>query len=482
LVSTLATDLGNTVVFSSLLLGGALHVFAKESVSNAVYLHDYFSKHPIDCLKIVASHWRALSIDEKLLLPVKLLIFGGEALPSRLIETIRLSGTHCQVVNHYGPTETTIGKLLHLVDWNRQYNATIPIGKPFSNTRVYVLSKELQLCPVGVPGQLYIAGDGVARGYLNNPELTKEKFIKNPFDKEGSSLMYGTGDLVKYLSGGDIEFIGRVDEQVKIRGYRIEPGEIASVLEQSDLVKQAVVLAKEDNQGNKRLIGYVVAEGGFDKEGITGYLKERLPEYMIPANIMELDSLPLTANGKIDRQALPDPDATEPLSDQYMAPRNAAEEALASIWQDVLGLEQVGIHDDFFELGGDSIITIQVVSRARRMGYELQVGDIFSYTTIARLSALLEQRADNSLELSGEQGELGGTSGLLPIQQWYLEREVAGISHFNQSVLLKIDKTVSSQPLKAAIKQLTSHHDALRFKYYQSAGKWQQSYGLKKAH
>jgi amino acid adenylation domain-containing protein len=154
LVSTLATDLGNTVVFSSLLLGGALHVFAKESVSNAVYLHEYFSKHRIDCLKIVASHWRALSMEEKLLLPVKLLIFGGEALQSGLIETIHLSGTNCQVVNHYGPTETTIGKLLHLVDWNRQYGATIPIGKPFSNTRVYVLSKELQLCPVGVPGQL----------------------------------------------------------------------------------------------------------------------------------------------------------------------------------------------------------------------------------------------------------------------------------------------------------------------------------------
>jgi aryl carrier-like protein len=199
---------------------------------------------------------------------------------------------------------------------------------------------------------------------------------------------------------------------------------------------------------------------------------------MVPAIIMELESLPLTANGKIDRKALPDPDAAEQLTNQYVAPRNAAEEALASIWQDVLGIDQVGIHDDFFELGGDSIITIQVVSRARRMGYELQVGDIFTYTTIARLSAMLEQRSDTSLNISGEQEELTGTSGLLPIQQWYLEREAEGISHFNQAVLLKIDKGVSSQPLKAAIKQLTAHHDALRFKYYQLDGKWQQSYGV----
>jgi amino acid adenylation domain-containing protein len=248
LVSTIATDLGNTVIYSSLLLGGCLHVFSKEAVSDAELLQRYFKLNQIDCLKIVPSHWKALSADEQLLLPNKLLVFGGEALQAGVIESIRLSGSSCQVVNHYGPTETTIGKLLHVVEKDRQYKGTVPIGKPFSNTRIYVLSKEGQPCPVGIPGQLFIAGDGIARGYVNNTSLTAEKFIQDPFSKDGS-LMYSTGDLVKWLPDGNIEFIGRVDNQVKIRGYRVEPGDIESVLQQSDLVSQAVVLAREDKEG-----------------------------------------------------------------------------------------------------------------------------------------------------------------------------------------------------------------------------------------
>ena len=215
-----------------------------------------------------------------------------------------------------------------------------PVGKPFSDTRIYVLSKELQLCPIGVRGQLYIGGDGVARGYLNNDDLTSTKFIKDPFDKEAKGLLYATGDLVKLNAEGDIEFIGRADDQVKIRGYRVELGEIESILQQCELVSQAVVLAREDKQGNKRLVGYVVAEEEFDREAIVLYLKEKLPEYMIPSLLMELESLPLTANGKVDRKALPDPDAGELLADKYVAPRNEAETKLAAIWQDILEVEQ----------------------------------------------------------------------------------------------------------------------------------------------
>jgi amino acid adenylation domain-containing protein len=232
LVSTIATDLGNTVIFSSLLLGGVLHVFSKEAVSNIEYLHDYFSCHTIDCLKIVPSHWKALSNEEELLLPKKLLVFGGEALHREVTEDIYARHTGCRVINHYGPTETTIGKLLHQVDGNKGYKSTVPIGKPFGNTKVYVLSKALQLCPVGVPGELYIAGDGVARGYVNNEQLTAAKFVNNPFDQQGHSRMYGTGDLVRYNTEGDIEFIGRADDQVKIRGYRVELGEIESIVQQ----------------------------------------------------------------------------------------------------------------------------------------------------------------------------------------------------------------------------------------------------------
>jgi amino acid adenylation domain-containing protein/non-ribosomal peptide synthase protein (TIGR01720 family) len=476
LVSTIATDLGNTVIYASLASGGALHLFTKESASDVELLHGYFATHQIECLKIVPSHWKALNLDDQLLLPKKLLVFGGEALPEKFVQDILKCNAGCRIVNHYGPTETTIGKLLHVVEPAAEYEYTIPIGKPFSNTKVLVLNNNLKFCPIGVAGQLYITGAGLARGYLNNEELTREKFIQNPFSKKEGSLMYSTGDLVKYLPDGNISFIGRVDNQVKIRGYRIELGEIENMLQQSSLVSQAVVLARDDKQGNKQLVAYIIPEDDFDKEAIIDYLKEKLPVYMLPALWMQLESLPLTANGKVDRQALPDPAAAEISADQYMAPRNETEIKLAEIWQELLDIEQVGIHDNYFELGGDSIITIQLVSRARRNGVELQIGDVFTYQTIARLSALLEQRADTTLAASGEQFELSGASGLLPIQQWYFEKNPVDISHFNQSLLLGISKSVTESILKRCLEQLTAHHDALRFKYYKKEEQWNQVY------
>ena len=476
LVSTIATDLGNTVIYASLLSGGALHIFSKDSVSDTQKLHSYFSQNRIDCLKIVPSHWKALCMEDQLLMPERLLVFGGEALQARLVEDISLSGTNCTIVNHYGPTETTIGKLLHIVDYNRSYGHTIPIGKAFSNTQVYVLSKDLKLCPVGVSGQLYISGEGVARGYYNNSALTNDKFIPDPFIKKPTSRMYGTGDLVKYLPDGNIEFIGRVDNQVKIRGYRIELGEIESMLQQYENVSDAVVLAKEDSQGNKRLVAYVVADG-FNRQEIISYLQEKIPDYMIPSAIVEMEKLPLTANGKVDRKALPDPDSAAGVSDEYVAPGNEMERKLTEIWQDVLDLERVGVHDNFFELGGDSIISIQVVSRARRAGYELQVGDVFTYQTIASLVEYFMNRQESVAEVSSEQLLLSGPSGLLPVQQWYFEKEPAEISHFNQSVLLTVDKSIPETILKTAVEKLISQHDALRFSYHKHDGVWQQEYG-----
>ncbi|MEO7583966.1 MAG: non-ribosomal peptide synthase/polyketide synthase [Ferruginibacter sp.] len=475
-VSTIATDLGNTVIYASLLSGGALHLFSKDATTNVETLHEYFAGHRIDCLKIVPSHWKALCMGEELLLPVKLIVFGGEALRTEMVEDIIASGATCKIVNHYGPTETTIGKLLHQVQPGRAYGSTIPIGKPFSNTSVYVLTKSMELCPVGVPGQLFIAGDGVARGYFNKAEITKEKFIPDPFALQSGAGMYRTGDLVKYLPDGNIEFIGRVDDQVKIHGYRIELGEIETIMSQCELVSQAVVLAREDKRGDKRLVAYIVGKADYDKEELVVYLKGRLPGYMIPALMVELESLPLTANGKIDRKALPDPEMTEVQAGEYAAPRNEVEKILAEIWQELLDIGQVGIHDNFFELGGDSIITIQLVSRARRAGCELQMGDVFTYQTIARLSALLDQRADTSSEVSGEQFILEGESGLLPIQQWYFDKDPIAVSHFNQTLLLGIDKEITPSLLKRAVEQLTTHHDALRFKYYKKDARWFQVY------
>ena len=398
LVSTIATDLGNTVLYSSLLTGGALHVFTKEAVSDIYGLHKYFKEHTIDCLKIVPSHWKALSKEEELLLPKKLLVFGGEALHKEVAEQIQATGTNCKIVNHYGPTETTIGKLLHVVEAGRKYGNTIPIGKPFSNTRVYVLSKEMEVCPTGVPGQLYIAGDGISRGYVHNESLTNQKFIKDPFSQEENKKMYVTGDLVKYLEDGNIEFIGRADDQVKIRGYRVELGEIESILQQSEQVKHAVVLAREDSQGNKRLVGYIVPQEDFDKEEIEHYLENKLPEYMIPQMWVALESLPLTANGKVDRKSLPEPEAQKKQTD-YEGPRNNTEEQLVKLWQEILEVEKIGIHDDFFELGGHSLLAVRMIYYIERnISISIPINVIFEFTTISELSKYIELQSDNNIQ------------------------------------------------------------------------------------
>ncbi|MES2733434.1 MAG: non-ribosomal peptide synthase/polyketide synthase [Bacteroidota bacterium] len=477
LLSSIATDLGNTVLFGAFLNGGALHVFSKAAVNDAEVLQHYFAINPVDCIKIVPSHWKALSMPDSLLLPTTLLIFGGEALELSVVDRIRATGSSCTVVNHYGPTETTIGKLLHVVRGDISYGAAIPIGKPFSNTRVYVLSLEGQLVPVGVPGVLYIGGEGVAKGYLNNDALTESKFIADPLDPQATTKVYCTGDLVKYLPDGNILFLGRADDQVKIRGYRIELGEIDLALNQCELISQGIVVVRADSNGNKRLVGYVIPAGAFNREGILAALSERLPEYMVPSMLVCLDSFPLMANGKIDKKALPDPDASTMVSEAYVAPRNEIEQTLAEIWQDVLGIEQIGIHDNFFQLGGDSIIIIQIVSRARRSGYQLQVGDLFDYQTIATLYTVLSVRTGISAVTSVDQGTLTGGSGLLPIQQWYFEREAETTSHFNQSFLLALDKRVDTSTLSAAIAQLMHYHDSLRFVYTQGEAGWEQTYG-----
>ncbi|MEO7533118.1 MAG: amino acid adenylation domain-containing protein, partial [Ferruginibacter sp.] len=329
--------------------------------------------------------------------------------------------------------------------------------------------------PLGATGEIYIGGVQVARGYVNRPDLTAERFIKDPFSTVPGARMYKTGDLGRWLPDGNIEYLGRMDEQVKIRGFRIELGEIESVLLQSGLADKVVVLARQDKQGNKRLVGYVVAEGAFDAAGIITYLQAKLPDYMVPAIWVELEALPLTSNGKIDRKALPEPDVTGQLAGQYVAPRNEAEKGLADIWEKLLGIEHVGINDNFFELGGDSILTIQVVSRARRLGYELQPRDIFIHQTIGKLSHAIAERAGSLV--TGEQEVLTGLSGLLPIQQLYLETEHTDVNHFNQGVLLGINKTVTESQLAKAVEQLLSYHDALRFKYAHGENGWQQEYG-----
>ena len=375
-----------------------------------------------------------------------------------------------KVINHYGPTETTVGVMINQQFLNAgfDFSNSFPIGKPLSNVLAYVVDANYHLAPIGSIGELLVGGNQVARGYLNQPELTGEKFVDNPFATEedkklGRNLrLYKTGDLVRWLPDGNLEFIGRIDDQVKIRGFRIELGEIEAVLSKHADVSQCVVLSKGEGQ-DKKLVAYVVnnTDKEFDQAALRSYLKEQLPDYMIPSFFIPLDSLPLNRNGKIDRKALPEPDEAGLTRDnEYVAPRNDHERILCDIFQSILKLEQVGINDNFFHIGGDSIVSIQVVSRARDAGLVLQVRDIFSYQTIAELVANVDFMKS---QCEAEQGQLEGESDFLPIQSYFLST-ATNIHYFNQCVLLKFDKKSDLSILQQAIHLLIKQHDALRLR------------------
>lgn len=436
-VSTLAADLGNTVVFTSLCTGGCLHIVSAERAANSAALAQYCQKHPIDCLKIVPSHLAALLVSSSAqsILPRQLLILGGEAASWHLIEQIQAQAPNCRILNHYGPTETTIGVLTYPVE-NRQASdgaATVPLGRPLANTQVYILDEQLQPVPLGVKGELYIGGAGLARGYLNRPDLTAERFIANPFTDLGledatrnpesgetnaqfsnpksSARLYKTGDIVRYLPDGNIEFIGRSDYQVKVRGFRIELGEIEAVLAQHPGVQQVVVAVREEEPNDKRLVAYVVSnrEQAPSVSDLRGFLKEKLPDYMIPSVFMPLKALPLTANGKVDRLSLPAPDSLRPeLDATYVAPQTEAEQVIATIWQELLHLEKVGINDNFFELGGHSLLLVQVHSKLQAIFHnDISIIHLFEYPTVSSLANYLsqEKRQSNSFEESKKRAE-----------------------------------------------------------------------------
>jgi amino acid adenylation domain-containing protein len=391
--STIATDLGNTILYSALALGSELHIFSKNKFNDTVYIHDYFNKHHIDCLKIVPSQWKFLNQAEKALFPEKLLMFGGESLPGEFIKEIDASAVKCEIVNHYGPTETTIGKLLYRVDKKSTYPVTVPIGRPFSNASILVLNSNLRSCPAGIPGELYIGGVGVAQGYLNNQELTNKVFVKNLPEDKNHGIFYKTGDLVRWLPDGNIEYLGRIDDQIKIRGNRIELGEIQNVLQKHKDIKQCTITVEEHPKSGKMLAAYVVPEGKFDKEAIISYLRESLPDYMVPRILIPLDKIPLTANGKVDRKALPKYDLfTADDEKTFVAPKNDEQKLIADIWAKHLFLEKISINDDFFELGGHSMIAIKImVEIEKQTGIRLPLAVLFDNSTIEKLALSLSK-------------------------------------------------------------------------------------------
>jgi acyl-CoA synthetase (AMP-forming)/AMP-acid ligase II/acyl carrier protein len=329
---------------------------------------------------------------------------GGEVLSSELSEQF-LDRLPVDLWNLYGPTEASIDATF----WRckRQANQTLPIGRPIANTEIYLLDAHLQPVPTAVPGEIHIGGSGLARGYLNRPALTAEKFIPNPFSDEPGARLYKTGDLARYLPDGNIEFLGRIDHQVKIRGFRIELGEISAVLGQHPWVSEAMVIAREDVPGDKRLVAYVVRGQSIAPAAgdLRSFLKAKLPDYMVPSSFVFLGALPLTPNGKIDHQALPAPDQRRPeLEEGYVAPRTPVERMIAEIWAEVLKLDTVGVDDDFFELGGHSLVATQAISRIYQVSQvQLPVRSFFQAPTVAGLASLIETIRWNR---QGQQGSI----------------------------------------------------------------------------
>ena len=336
----------------------------------------------------------------------------------------------------------------------------VPIGRPIWNTRIYVLDAGLAPVPAGVAGELYIAGAGLARGYLGRAGLTAERFVADPFGPAGSR-MYRSGDLARWRADGVLDFLGRADAQVKLRGYRIEPGEIEAVLLRHGGVAQAAVIAREDSAGDKRLIGYVVGKAGHalpDAAGLRAHVGKQLPDYMVPSAFVVLDALPLTANGKLDRRALPAPAVAAHVPKR--SPRSPQEEILCALFAEVLGLAAVGIDDNFFELGGDSIMSIQLVSRARKAGLLITPRAVFQHQTVAGLAAacgVVEGKPSIAPDIGI--GRLPPT----PIMHWLIERG-GPIERFNQAMLLQVPAGLQEDHLIGALQAVLDHHDALRLR------------------
>lgn len=376
-------DASCSEIFTALLSGGCLVLPQKKHLLSAEEFEKLINKYKIEVVTLPPSYQHVVKDS---LGTLNTIISAGEPLNESVGKYLQSKGI--RLLNGYGPTENTVCTCMS--DDPIKDDHTIVIGKPMPNTQVYILDKNEDLCPIGITGEICVTGVQVARGYLNRPDLTEQKFVPNPY--ESGTRMYKTGDLGRWLADGNIEFVGRIDDQVKIRGYRIELGEIEAVLHQCELVKQAVVLAREDKAGNKVLVAHIVPENLFDKKGITNFLKARLPEYMVPAIFVQHERFPTTPNGKIDKKALPDPEVKELTHSPYVAPHTKVQKKLAAIWKEIFRVEQIGINDNFFELGGSSIKAVQVVSYAKRAGYDLQPSDFFTHQTIADLSKIIAHR------------------------------------------------------------------------------------------
>lgn len=450
------------------LLAGAKLIFAKPGGhKDNDYLKKIIEQHQITMLHFVPSMLGVFLPDLK---PgecknLKKVLCSGEALNPSHVNIFKQKLPETELHNLYGPTEAAIDVTYWSLNNSTERNIkVVPIGKPVANTQIYILDNQYKLSPLGVPGEIHIGGVQVARGYLNKPELTTEKFIKNPFDKEGSSRLYKTGDLGRWLPDGNIEYLARIDDQVKIRGFRIELGEIETALQQCELVQQVVVITRDNADGNKQLVGYIVPEGDFDRQAITMYLKSKLPDYMVPALLMELKELPLTPNGKVDKKALPMPEGNDIMTNAYEEPTTPIEIELVKIWQEILGIEKIGINDNFFELGGHSLNAMQLTSRLHKLlNIKIDIGKIFANSTIKELASVVTSEGHNSyVEIKRLPQQEYYDLSHAQKRFWILSHYKDGSKAYNFSAAFLIEGRLHKSAFSKAVCKVIKRHENLR--------------------
>jgi surfactin family lipopeptide synthetase C len=401
LYSSLAFDLTVTSLFLPLVSGQTVWLYPQQDAAPS--LLQVMADNRVHLLKLTPSHLSLIREADNRHSQIRCLIVGGEALSTELAHAVSQSfGHQVEIYNEYGPTEATVGCMLYRYDADADQRAWVPIGRPAANTQIYILDGQLEPTAEHVTGELYIGGAGVARGYLKRPDLTAERFVPDPFGGREGGRLYRTGDRARRLADGNIEYLGRIDQQVKIRGFRIEPEEIRVALMQHAGVKDAVISTHGDSIEDRRLVAYVIAATERELSGseLRDYLKERLPDYMLPSVFVMLEKLPLTPNGKIDYRALPQPEGHHVgLRNEYVAPRTDVEQLLRNIWHEVVGIEKIGIHDNFFDLGGHSILLLKVQRKIREsFQHELSLVELFKYPTIHLLAERLKREPDAAVE------------------------------------------------------------------------------------
>ena len=454
--ASLSFDASISEIVMALCAGAKLCLGTSESLQPGQPLLQLLQLQRITHVTLVPSALATLPTQE--LLALQNIVVAGEPCPANLVASWAVGR---RFFNAYGPTESTV---CATVGQCFKGTGAPAIGRPIDNTQIYILDPYLQPVPIGISGELHIASVGLARGYLHHPNLTEEKFIPNPFSSQPGERLYKTGDLACYLPDGNIEFLGRIDNQVKIRGFRIELGEIEANINQHPAVRETVVVVRSDIENSQRLVAYIVleAEQTLAIAELRRFLESKLPNYMVPQAFVMLEALPLTPNGKVDRKALPVPERIHPeLEKAFIAPQTTVEKQLAVIWAQVLGLEKIGINDNFFELGGDSILSLQIISKANLAGLHLTPKQLFQHQTIAQLAAV----AGTTKSIQAEQGAVTGLLPLTPIQHWFFAQQQPDPHHWNQAVLLEVKQTIDPGVLEQVVRSLQKHHDVLRLRF-----------------